>query len=237
MSLFLFKSILALIFLVIGLIALLCMLTLMGKPNRKISVTFLRITHKVSGLIFFILLLVISYLCIEYVRIAGDQLSLRAVLHSVLALGLIMILILKILIVRFYKQFLKYAPIMGIMVFTLAFVVTSTSAGYYFLRFSNTDPEPAEESSLSSVIKGNIERGTSLFNSKCSGCHYSDSEEAKQGPSLKNLLKKEKLPHSGKPATIENVKGQLMRPARFMPAFKNLTAQEMADLLEYLATL
>jgi len=168
---------------------------------------------------------------------AGDQLSLRAVFHSVLSLGLIMILILKILIVRFYKQFLKYAPVLGVIVFTFAFVVTGTSAGYYFLRFNTSIPEAAEKSSLSSVIKGNIDRGASLFNSKCSGCHYSDREEAKQGPSLKNLLKKEKLPHSGKSSSIENVKGQLMRPVRFMPAFKNLTTQEMADLLEYLATL
>lgn len=237
MSSFLFKSILALIFLVTGLLALFCMLILMGQTNRKINATFLRKAHKVFGLVFFMLLLVISYFCIKYVRIAGDQLSLRAVFHSVLSLGLIMILILKILIVRFYKQFLKYAPVLGIMVFTFAFVVTSTSAGFYFLRLNNTIPEPTEESSLSSVIKGDIDRGTFLFNSKCSDCHYTDREEVKQGPSLKNLLKKEKLPHSGKPATTENVKGQLMRPARFMPAFKNLTAQEMSDLLEYLATL
>lgn len=96
---FLLKSILASVFLLAGIIAVICMLTLMGKTERKIGTTFLRRTHKGAGFVFSILLLVISYFCIEYWIMAGDALSMRAVFHGVLALGLFIVLVFKLSIV------------------------------------------------------------------------------------------------------------------------------------------
>jgi len=238
MSLFLFKSILALIFLVAGVIAIICMFALMGKTERKISATFLRRMHKVAGFVFAILLLVISYFCIRYVAMVGDQLSGRAVMHSVLSLALFIVLIIKISIVQFYKQFLRFVPTMGIIVFILAFVVFSTSAGYYFLRTlcaKDVSEEPPTPPAV--VIEGNMERGTSLFKNKCSGCHFSDKEENKIGPSLKNILKKEKLPSSGRPANSYNIIKQLKTPLLSMPSFPSLSEQDLADLMTYLKSL
>jgi mono/diheme cytochrome c family protein len=238
MSLFLFKSLLALIFLVAGVIAVICMFALMGKTERKISATFLRRMHKGMGFVFAILLLVISYFCIKYVAMVGDQLSGRAVMHGVLSLALIIVLILKITIVQFYKQFLRFVPTMGIIVFSLAFVVFSTSAGYYFLRTLCVKDTTEETVTLSEVkIEGKIEKGASLFNDKCSGCHFSDKEEKKLGPGLKNILKKAKLPSSGRPANIENIWKQLKNPFLSMPAFPSLSEQELADLKAYLESL
>ena len=77
------KSILALFFLAAGVTAVICMFTLMGRAERKISATFLRRTHKAAGAVFIALLIVISYFCIKYVALMGDQLSTRAVLHGV----------------------------------------------------------------------------------------------------------------------------------------------------------
>jgi hypothetical protein len=51
------------------------------------------------------------------------------------------------------------------------------------------------------------------------------------------LLKKGSLPHTGNNATVENIKQQLIRPALTMPAFKDFSDQELADLWEYLRTL
>jgi cytochrome c553 len=238
MSLFFFKSILALIFLVAGVIAVICMFAIMGKTERKVSATFLRGMHKGAGFVFAILLLVISYFCIKHVAMVGDQLSGRAVMHGVLSLGLIIILVIKITIVQFYKQFLRFVPTMGIIVFILAFVVFSTSAGYYFLRTLSVKDTTEESATLSEVkIDGKIEKGASLFSGRCSGCHFSDKEEKKIGPGLKNILKKAKLPSSGRPANIENIWKQLKNPFLSMPAFPYLSEQELADLRAYLQSL
>jgi hypothetical protein len=119
MSFFLLKSILATVFLLAGIVAVICMFSLMGKTERKVSATFLRRMHKGSGFVFSILLIVISYFCIKYWVKVGDQLSVRAVLHGILSFGLIMVLVVKLAIVQFYKQFLRFVPQMGIIVFIL----------------------------------------------------------------------------------------------------------------------
>jgi mono/diheme cytochrome c family protein len=238
MPFFVTKSIIAGILFIVGLLALLTMLSLMGKTERKSSPKSLRKLHKISGLVFTLLLLVNSYLGMKYWVAAGDQLSTRAVFHVVLALSLLIILILKIVIVQFYKQFLKFAPVMGITVFALSFVVFSISAGYFLLRTVWFQPETPEGSALRIThMKGDVEIGALHFNSKCASCHYADREEAKNGPGLKNLLKKESLPSSKRPATAENVMLQLKSPWRVMPSFHSLLEHELADLMAYLKTL
>lgn len=238
MSLFLFKSILGSIFLVAGVIAVICMFALMGKTERKISATFLRRMHKGAGFVFAILLLVISYFCIKYVAMVGDQLSGRAVMHSVLSLSLFIVLVIKITIVQFYKQFLRFVPTMGIIAFILAFVVFSTSAGYYFLRILSVEDTSEETMTVSEIeIEGNAEKGASFFKDKCSGCHFSEKEENKIGPGLKNILKKAQLPSSDRPANFENIRRQLKTPLLTMPAFPSLSEQELADLQAYLKSL
>ena len=238
MSLFLIKSILAMFFLLAGLIAVICMFTLMGKSERKISANFLRKTHKISGFVFCALLVLISYFCIKYWVVVGDQLSARAVSHGILALTLIIVFILKLSIVQFYKQFLRFVPVMGMMVFALSFIVFSTSAGFFFLRTLCVKGETIEAAAAPKTdLQGNIERGATIFNNKCSACHYADREDRKVGPGLKNILKKENLPQSGRPANIENIKSQLIRPILTMPSFSNLSEQELADVLAYLEIL
>ncbi|NIM58929.1 MAG: c-type cytochrome [Candidatus Aminicenantes bacterium] len=240
MSFFLFKSVLAIFFLLAAIVAVISMLSLMGKTEkeRKTSAQLLRKMHKGSGFVFTGLLLVISYFCLKYWAIVGDQISTRAALHVVLSLVLIIVLLLKILIVQFYKQFLKFAPLMGMIVFILSFTVFSTSAGFFFLRILAAESESHEISRPPrALIQGNQERGEALFNSKCLSCHYADKEEIKHGPGLKNILKKERLPSSKRQANVDNIKRQLKTPFLAMPSFVSLPEQEVADLLAYLKTL
>ena len=238
MSLFMIKSILAVFFLLAALIAVICMLSLMGKAERKVSAQLLRKMHRVAGFVFTSLLLLISYFCLKYWAMVGDQISTRAVLHGVLSLALIIVFILKISIVQYYKQFLRFVPIMGMIVFVLSFMVFSTSAGFFFLRILATEHESPEISEPSQTLhQGNAEKGAALFKSKCLSCHYADKEENKQGPGLKNILKKERLPFSKRPANVENIKKQLKTPFLAMPSFVSLSEQEIADLIAYLKTL
>jgi len=230
------KSVIAIFFLGFGLIAVICMLTLMGRAERKISATFLRRLHKIAGAVFAVMYLVIGYFCLHYVKMPGDGMSVRAVFHSVLALALFIVLAFKLSIVQFYKQFLRYVPGLGMTVFALAFAVFCTSAGYFFLVSTKTTEAEQPISEVS--VSADAQRGQALFDSKCSFCHYADRTDSKIGPGLKGVLKGERLPASGKPATPENVTQQLLNPYKNMPSFQSsLSEQEIKDLVAYLQML
>ena len=229
------KSVVAIIFLAFGLTAVICMLTLMGRTERKISATLLRRLHKIAGALFAVMFLVISYFCLHYVKMLGDGMSTRAVFHSVLALALFAVLALKLSIVQFFKQFLRWVPGLGMTVFALALTVFFTSGGYFLLVTGETTQavEPTSEVSVSADAAS----GRALFGSKCGFCHYADRTDSKLGPGLKGVLAGETLPISRRPATPENVKSQLLTPYRSMPSFDSLSEQEIEDLVVYLKTL
>ncbi len=230
------KSILAIFFLVTGLVAVICMLTLMGRTERKVSATFLRRMHKGAGTLFAVMFLVISYFCLQYVKTAGDGLSARAVFHGVLSLSLFFVLALKLSIARFYKQFIRYVPGLGMTAFGLAFIVFLTSAGYFFLVTEKTTVAGEAVSEVSGP--SSVGRGQGLFDNQCSFCHFADRTDSKMGPGLKGVLRGETLPVSGKPATPENVTRQLLNPYKNMPSFKTtLSEQEIKDLVAYLTML
>ena len=229
------KSILAIFFLAAGLTAVICMLTLMGRAERKINATLLRGLHKIAGTVFAVMYLVISYFCLHYVEMAGEGLSTRAVFHGVLAVALFFVLALKLSIVQFYKQFLRYVPGLGMTVFGLAFAVFFTSAGYFFLVTGETTGADEPISQVSATA--GAQDGKMLFDNQCSFCHHADRTDSKLGPGLKGVLKAENLPASGRPATPENVTQQLLNPYQSMPSFSSLSEQEIKDLVAYLKTL
>lgn len=82
-------------------------------------------------------------------------------------------------------------------------------------------------------------RGALLFEQKgCAQCHYVDSTAKKAGPGLKDVLKAENLPASGRPSTREYIRKQLVDPYENMPSYEDrLTEEQMQQLLDYLETL
>lgn len=81
--------------------------------------------------------------------------------------------------------------------------------------------------------------GAQLFQEKgCNQCHFTDSRKTKIGPGLEGLFDKEQLPMTGRPATEENVRHQLIDPFENMPSFGDkLTDQEMDAIVAHLKTL
>ena len=237
MSIYLWQSLFALVFFAFALAAFFTMFTVMGKMELKASPKRLRRWHKSFGFLFALVLIVQSVVSLRHVRAFGDQLSMRAIWHAVLALTLIAVFTLKILSVAFYKKFMKYAPVLGMFVISLSFLVAATSAGYFFMRMNPPPLSSRATVSESAESEGIPENGQQVFLARCEICHIPDSTDQKTGPGLKNILRRDKLPSSGRPATQANIIEQLRRPLLTMPAFPDISQRELVDLLRYLETL
>ncbi len=245
MTVYLLKSIIAVFFLALALSAGLSMLAMMGRAERKTSPEKLRKIHRVTGYLFALVLIGLGALGISIVIRAGDSLSLRAVIHGFIGLFLLAVFFLKLLIVRFFRQFLRLMPALGMTVFVMSMVMFSM-AGYFFLRaiasepvLGDSPPPPAAASinPRAPSPTGDPENGAAIYAGLCSSCHHADSEDSKVGPGLKGLFGLPALPYSRKPVTEENIRQQLVRPALSMPSFARMTEQEIADLMAYLRTL
>ena len=134
MSELILKTILASMFLIAGAGAFLTMMTLMGRPGGTGDPAKLRRLHRTLGWTTVVLLAPLVYFGLDFVKEMGDGMSTRAVFHIVLAETLIVLLLLKVLVVRFFKGFLKNAPALGMAVFALALVVYLITAGFMLVH-------------------------------------------------------------------------------------------------------
>ncbi len=134
MSVTLLKTLLGTALVAAGLGALLSMMTLQARPERKGDPAKLRRIHKAAGYVFILLLVPLAYIGGGFVKEMGDGLSTRGVFHLVLAVGLVSLLLLKVLIARFFRAFLKYAPGIGMTLFVMVLVIYLIMAGFVLLQ-------------------------------------------------------------------------------------------------------
>lgn len=255
------KTILASLLLVIGFLATLTMFRLLGGGEKVRDPGRGRVVHKVFGFLFFILLLVLVFTGMRYVAWGRGEPSPRAVMHVVLAAALFTVFVVKLLIVRFYRGLLGVVSTLGMAVFILTVLVFSTSAGYYLARqgdmlhwnlgASMDDSGRVEELLLEAVegsgevseesaremAEGIGDKGAAVFEQYCAFCHNSGSTEPKLGPGLMGVLNAETLPVSGRPATAGNILSTLENPVGTMPAFTQLTEEELDALIAFLETI
>jgi cytochrome c2 len=85
--------------------------------------------------------------------------------------------------------------------------------------------------------QADVEKGNEVFDEQCSMCHHADSLDRKTGPGLKLLFAKEKLESNGKPVNDANVIERIVKGAKGMPAFDNLSKEDVTDLIAYLKTI
>jgi hypothetical protein len=128
------KTIIAATFLVAGTGAFLTMMALMGKPERAGDAAKLRKSHKLFGWAYAALLVPLVILGVNFIEEMGDGMSTRAVFHLVLAVALIALLLLKVLIARFFRGFLKNAPALGMALFVLTIVIFLITAGFMLVH-------------------------------------------------------------------------------------------------------
>ncbi len=234
------KSLIATALVMAGSGAFLSMMALMGRTERKADSQKLRKTHKLFGYVFVLLLVPLVLYGLDFLSEMGDALPLRGVLHVFLAYALLAILLLKILVARFYKQFLRLAPPLGMTVFVLTVVIFLITAGFFFLQSAAAGPEEGPEAEVAvanAAVPGRPAEGERLFREHCRSCHTIDGEGHGTGPDLKGIFKREALPASGRPPLPDNIVRQLRQPLGTMPAFPRLTGEEISDLLAYFINL
>lgn len=80
--------------------------------------------------------------------------------------------------------------------------------------------------------------GRDVFESNCSACHSATTRQTRVGPGLKGLFKTNRLPSSGRPATVRNVLEKILKGGGGMPGFeRRLTRPETRSLIQYLKSL
>jgi cytochrome c len=83
-----------------------------------------------------------------------------------------------------------------------------------------------------------VARGKSLFQQKCSVCHYDTSDQKKIGPGLKGLNKRGTFSVNGNKVTDENLKTWIENGDQLMPPFKDvLEPAQIKDVIAYVKTL
>jgi cytochrome c len=115
-------------------------------------------------------------------------------------------------------------------VFCLIFVCgTLTCTGVLLAQDS------AKKSSGNSAA---VARGKSLFQQKCSICHYDTSDQKKIGPGLKGISKRGTFSVNGNKITDESLTKWIENGDQLMPPFKEvLEPAQIKDLVAYVKTL
>jgi cytochrome c len=83
-----------------------------------------------------------------------------------------------------------------------------------------------------------VGRGKTLFQEKCSVCHYDTSDQKKIGPGLKGLSKRGTFSVNGNKITDDSLRTWIENGDNLMPPFKDvLEPAQIKDVIAYVKTL
>jgi mono/diheme cytochrome c family protein len=157
----------------------------------------------------------------------GGTMLLPFKMKLILAVILISFLLLAVILGFFGERFKK-------MIFVLYVLCLMTTIG---LGYFGGEIVYGQKAAGGTELGDSAAKGAAIFKQNCSTCHLTDSTATKIGPGLMGLFKQDKLPISGKAASEENFRNQLMKPFGKMPPFAHLPEEEVEALVEYLKTL
>ncbi len=137
--------------------------------RRTHSLRFIQL-HRINGYAFVILYLVMMYFMLLKLKDYPGELPARAMFHMVLGLSLAPLLVVKIIIARYYKAYYNYLPAIGIIVVSSVFVLISMTTLPYFIRTVTI-----EEVSLEDIGMGmetiDVAATQNLMEQRCAKCH------------------------------------------------------------------
>ena len=129
--------------------------------------------HRIAGYLFIALFCFMSWFMLLKVKETPDELPLRAMLHILIAMVLAPLLLVKVVIARYYKSFTAALVPLGLTIFTLGFVLIASSAGPYLLRKAVVKNISLETVNMGGV-KIDLQSSETLTQKRCSRCHNLD---------------------------------------------------------------
>lgn len=159
---------LAVLFLLTGAGAGAIMLELKGQSRDRIGGLALIRLHRILGYTFVALFSVMVVLMIRKAGAYQEEFSVRVIFHVALALALIPLVAVKIFIVRRLRNLSNHLALLGIALFSLAFVLNGLTAGHYLLH--RTDPRYITVSDIDEPVL-DTDIGRLVLFDKCGKCH------------------------------------------------------------------
>src|SRR5262245_32585739 len=101
--------------------------------DRGASARLIRV-HRIGCYIFIMLFCVMIYYMVLRLRDIPDELSVRPMVHMLLAMLMVPLLFVKVLVARYYKTYYSILTPLGLIIFTLSFVLVTMTVGPYLLR-------------------------------------------------------------------------------------------------------
>ena len=115
---------------------------------------------------------------------------------------------------------------------------TAIAAGFIGFLSAGTLVTMGSTDKTGSANSAAVGRGKTVFQQKCSVCHYDNSEQKKIGPGLKGLSKRGTFSVNGNKITDESLKAWIENGDQLMPPFKEvLEAGQIKDVIAYVKTL
>lgn len=153
-----------------GGVAVVVMMNRLGRPESPPTPGQI-LLHRVAGWGFTGFCLIIFIAMFKRFYAYWEEDPARIVLHYTTAFALLLLLVLKVGIPRFYPGFRKHLFPLGIAVFLLAFLTAASSLSHYLVRITQQVPYISHASISSSP---NLELGKQLMIERCRTCHVLD---------------------------------------------------------------
>jgi cytochrome c5 len=161
-------STLGCIFVLLAVIQVWLMLEVTGRQKPRFNSAVLSLIHRINGYLFAAIYLIMLYIMARKVIQSNAPLDAKAIIHWVLAISLLPILLVKILIVRFYPKAFKHVLPMGVSILVISLALVSITGGYYFLK-SATGKYISSFNPAASYL--DVDVGRELVIQKCNKCH------------------------------------------------------------------
>lgn len=167
------SALLGLLFILLGAAAVCLILEASRRTHSTIARDRIIQAHRTAGYLFIALFCAMTWFMFLKVKDVPDELPLRSMLHILVAMVLAPLLLVKVVIARYYKSSGAILVPLGITIFTLGFVLIASAAGPYLLRRVTI-----KDISLDAIHMGaariDLQGSEELMQKRCARCHNLD---------------------------------------------------------------